>query len=64
LSSNQIIDYSIPEINLNYYKFDSYILKSDLIKLKEDKICFSSILKEKTSIYIILINLLDKSLYV
>jgi hypothetical protein len=33
--------------------------KNDLIKLKEDKICLSSIIKDKTTIYIILINIFD-----
>jgi len=57
-SSNQIIDYSFGEINLKKYNFDTYSLNNDLIKLKEDKICFSSILKDDGSIiYIILINL-------
>ena len=62
-SSNNIIDYSFPEINLNKYKFDTFSLSNDLIKLKEDKICFSSLFIDDTIMYIILINLFkdDKS---
>jgi len=55
--SNEIVNYTFSQINLNKYIFDTSLLKNDLIKLKEDKICFSSILKDKTTIFIILINL-------
>ena len=64
--SNQIIKYSIPEINLQKYLFDRYILKNDIIKLKEDKICFSSILNKDyydPTIFIILINIFNDSKY-
>jgi len=68
LSSNGIINYSLSEIYLysfidmfayEYY-FDTYLLKNDIIKLKENKICFSSIsINDGTTIYIILINLFN-----
>ena len=57
-SSNQINNYSFHEINLNKFQFYFGLLFNDLIKLKEDKICFSSILiEEDATIFIILINL-------
>ena len=58
---NQTFNYSFGEINLHKYKFDTNLFKNDLIKLKEDKICFSSVLHEdfETTIYIILINLFE-----
>ena len=62
-SNNQITDFTIPKIYLNYEQFITSLLTNDLIKLKEDKICFSSILKNKTTIYIILINLFDDTRY-
>ena len=58
-----IANYNISQINLNKYIFYPSLLKNDLIKLKEDKTCFSSIIKEKTTIYIILIYLLDDTKY-
>ena len=58
--NQEIIDYSISQINLNYYPLDTYLLTNDIIKLKEDKICFSSISSIYNNyIYIILINLFD-----
>ena len=62
--SNKIDNYSISEINLAYYyQLDTSLLKNDLIKLREDKICFSSIKSDETIIYIFLIYLFndDKS---
>ena len=61
--SDIITNYTIPQIDLKYYQFDTSLLKNDLIKLKENKICFSSIIKDKTTIYIILINLLGQTKY-
>jgi len=56
-SSGKISNYSFSEINFKDV-FSTNLLKNDLIKLKEDKICFSSVLYD-TTIYIILINLFD-----
>ena len=61
--SSGIENYTIPDIKLNQIEFDPFLLKNDLIKLKEHKICFSSTIKDKTTIYIILINLLDDKEY-
>ena len=55
-----IINYNFGEIILNNtYKFINSILRNDIIKLEENKICFSSTENEKKKIYITLINLFE-----
>ena len=56
---NTILNYTISEIILNSinYNFITNITENDIIKLEENKICFSSAGLDKKEIYIILINL-------
>ena len=59
ISRNKIDNYTIPEIKLLQYIFDTDLLLNDIIKLKDDKICFSSVNKGKDSIYITTIFLFE-----
>ena len=59
-----ITNYTISEIKLNLVKsLNSNLLKNDIIKLTDKKICFSATLDDKSSVYIILINLFGTSEY-
>ena len=62
----QIINYSISEIILNTIEiqYDPYLFLNDLIKLKNNKICFCSPNYEvKDKLYIVIINLFLNSKY-
>ena len=62
--SYDINENRILNITFSYKEFDTYLLSNDLIKIEENKVCFSSSSKEKNQIYIILLNLLENYNYI
>ena len=62
--SNDINENRILNITFSYKEFDTYLLSNDLIKIEENKVCFSSSSKDKNQIYIILLNLLENYNYI
>ena len=59
-NTTKIRNYTIPNIILNSkYHFFNIISLNDIIKLEENKICFSSLEMNRTKIYIVLINLFE-----
>ena len=63
-NTSRIINYTLPDIILNKAKaLNSDLLLNDIIKIKNDKICFCSTDKDKQLIYIILINLFNNNKY-
>ena len=58
--NNNINNHTIPKIILkNTYQLINFISDNDIIKLDDNKICFSSIEKNKKKIYVILIILYE-----
>ena len=57
IENSSIKAYSISDIILSKYTFNTNLLANDLIKLSEKKICFSSIENDLKKAYIILINI-------
>ena len=45
--------------NYNYIYFNSYGLKNDLIKIRDDKICFTTCSNTNDTLYIVLINIIN-----
>ena len=62
--SNDVNENRILNITFSYKEFDTYLLSNDLIKIEENKVCFSSSSKEKNQIYIILLNLFENYNYI
>ena len=49
----------LSEIKINSYIFEYNVNLNDMIKIKKDIICFTSISKEKEILYIVMINIFD-----
>lgn len=61
---NDIVEYPILTIILNYTVFDGYIYNNDIIRLKKNKICYSTTKnRDGNYIYIILVNLYENGKY-
>jgi len=54
--ANQINDYNFEVFTLNKFKFNANLLYNDLINIKTNQICFTTVSEDKKTLYIIIFN--------
>ena len=52
----KISDYNFEVFTLDKYSFNAYLLYNDLININENQICFTTVSKDKKTLYIIIFN--------
>ena len=57
---DEIDDYNFEEFTLNKFSFDANLLYNDLINIKTNQICFTTVSKDKGTLYIIIFNFYNK----